>query len=112
MQDGKLNEDSLRKVIKAIAEKKPRNYKGILITLKTLVRQELARHHVTVESAEELDAASIANVEAEMKGKHGNDLTFEYKVNPALLGGMRLRKGDDVWDGSLKSRLDRLANAF
>jgi F-type H+-transporting ATPase subunit delta len=112
MRDGRLNEDSLRKVIKAVAESKPRNFRGILNTLRTLVRQELARHHVTVESAYDLDADSIAKVESEIKLKHGNELTFEYKVTPALLGGMRIRKGDDVWDGSLKSRLDRLANAF
>ena len=112
LTDGKLNEDNLRKVFKAIAEKQPRNYKGILITLKKLVRLELERHHVVVESAEALTGATTTRVESELKAQHGNDLTFEYKVNPALLGGIRVRKGDDVWDGSLKSRLDRLANAF
>ena len=112
MTDGKLNEDNLRKVFKTVAEKKPRNYKGILVTLKNLVRIELERHRVVVESAEALDAVTTARVEADLTATHGNDLTFEYKVNPALLGGIRVRKGDDVWDGSLKSRLDRLSNAF
>ena len=112
MPGEKLNEEILRKVFTRIIEKKPRNYKGILVTLKNLVRLELERHHVVVESAEALDAASSSRVENEFTAKHGNDLTFEYKVNPALLGGIRVRKGDDVWDGSVKSRLDRLANAF
>ena len=110
--DGKLNEDNLRKVFKAVAEKKPRNFQGILVTLKNLVRVELERHHVVVESAEALDAVTSKRVEADLTASHGDDLTFEYKVNPALLGGIRIRKGDDVWDGSLKSKLDRLANAF
>jgi len=112
MKDGSLNEDSLRKVFKTLAEKKPRNYEGILITLKKLTRLELARHKVLVESAEALDAVSAARVENDLKAKHGEGLTFEYLVNPDLLGGIRVRKGDDVWDGSLKSRLDRLAKAF
>lgn len=112
MREGKLNEDHLRKVFNTIAEKKPRNFKAILITLKNLVRLELARHHVLIESADVLDQESIHKVESELKTQHGNDLTFEYKVNPALLGGIRIQKADDVWDGSLKSRLDRLANAF
>ena len=112
MPGEKLNEEILRKVFTRIIEKKPRNYKGILVTLKNLVRLELERHHVVVESAEALDAASSSRVENEFTSKHGNDLTFEYKVNPALLGGIRVRKGDDLWDGSVKSRLDRLANAF
>ena len=112
MKEGKLNDDAVRTVMKTLVAKKPRNYQGILVTLKTLIRQELERHHVIVESAEALEATTSSRVEAELKAKHGNDLTFEYKVNPALLGGIRVRKGDDVWDGSLKSRLDRLATAF
>ena len=51
-----------------------------------------------------------------MKGslaeKYGDDLSFEFKVNPGLLGGMRVRVGNDVWDGSVKTRLDRLSNSF
>ncbi len=112
MKDGKLNEDSVRTVMKAMVEKKPRNFEGILVTLKNLIRLELQRHQVLVESAEGLDAATASRVEAELKQKHGDSLTFEYKVNPELLGGIRVRKGDDVWDGSLKSRLDRLSQAF
>lgn len=107
-----LDEDKLRKVIKAIAERKPRNYRGILFSFKRLVRLELAKKHVTIESAEELAASTKQEVEAKLTSQHGTGLTFEYKINPALLGGIRIRKGDDVWDGSIKARLDRLASAF
>ena len=110
--EGRLNEDVMRKVIKGVTEKKPRNYLGILQTLKKLVRAELARHHVIVESAEPLDAVTTTRVESDILAEHGSGLTFEYLVTPELLGGIRIRKGDDVWDGSLKSKLDRLANTF
>jgi F-type H+-transporting ATPase subunit delta len=33
-------------------------------------------------------------------------------VTPELLGGLRIRVGNDVLDGSVKGRLDRLAAAF
>lgn len=112
MTEQGLDEDKLRKVIKAIAERKPRNYRGILHSFKRLIRLELAKKHVTVESAEELTAETKQSVESKLTTQHGAGLTFEYKVNPALLGGIRIRKGDDVWDGSIKARLDRLANAF
>lgn len=112
LEDGKINEASFRKVIKALTEKKPRNYKGILLTLRNLLRAELKKSHIIIESAEKLDEETKTSVEKDMKAKHGNELTFEYKVNSALLGGIRIQKGDDVWDGSLKSRLDRLENAF
>jgi F-type H+-transporting ATPase subunit delta len=44
--------------------------------------------------------------------KYGVDLAFEFRTNPELLGGLKIRVGNDVFDGSVKGRLDRLANAF
>ncbi len=109
---GKLDEDKLRHVIKAVAERKPRNFRGILVNLHRLLRLDLAKNHVTVESAQELDDSTAEGIKNKMISQHGEGLTFEYKINPALLGGIRIRKGDDVWDGSVKAKLDKLANAF
>ena len=72
----------------------------------------MERRQVTVESAGTLDDASRERVQSSLKQNYGEDLTFEFRVNPDLLGGMRVRVGNDVWDGSVKSRLDRLSNAF
>ena len=43
---------------------------------------------------------------------YGSNLAIEFKSNPDLLGGLRIKVGDDVLDGSVKGRLDRLAKAF
>jgi F-type H+-transporting ATPase subunit delta len=109
---GRLDEDKLRTVIKRLVERKPRSYQGILSTLHRQVRLDLAKRHVIVESAKQLDEATGQSIANKMISQHGDGLTFEYKVTPALLGGIRIRKGDDVWDGSVKGRLDKLANAF
>lgn len=110
--DGVLDEARLSKAVKLIAEKKPRGYRGILVALKRLVRLELERHHVVVQSSVNLDEAARQRIAAGLVGKYGNSLTFEYKVDPALLGGLRVRVGSDVWDGTVKGRLDRLVQAF
>lgn len=111
-ENNSLDEDKLRTVIKAISERKPRNYQGILVTLHRQTRLYLAQRHVIIESAQELDKATGENITKKMNAEHGEGLTFEYKITPALLGGIRIRKGDDVWDGSVKARLDKIANAF
>ena len=110
--DGKLDEAKFSKVIKTVAERKPRNFHGILVSLKRSLELDLARKHVTVDSAAELDSATKAGIVSKLTAKHGNDLTFEYRINSALLGGIRIRKGDDVWDGTVKARLDAITNAF
>jgi F-type H+-transporting ATPase subunit delta len=46
----------------------------------------------------------------DLRRKYGSTLTAEFKVNPDLLGGMRVKVGSDVWDGSVKARLTDLKN--
>lgn len=109
---GRLDEAKLSTAIHKIAEAKPRDYQGILLSLKRLIRLEMERRQVTIESAAELDGASRERVTSGLIAKYGNDLSFRYKVTPELLGGLKVRVGNDVWDGSVKGRIDRLAQAF
>ena len=109
---GRLDEAKLSIAVRRLAESKPRDYRGILSALKRLVRLEMERRHVLVESAAELDSVSRDRVVSGLAAKYGNDLTFEYRITPDLLGGLKVRVGNDVFDGSVKGRLDRLAQAF
>lgn len=108
----RLDEDKLRRAVKKITESKPRHYQAVLHDLLRLTRVELERREVTVESAAELEKKERKRVEENLRGQYGDDLNFTYKTNPELVGGMRIRVGNDVWDGSVKSRLERLKNAF
>ena len=110
--DGRLDEERLAKAVRQVATTKPRDYRGILGALKRLVRLELESRRVVVESADTLDEATQQRVTAGLIAKYGDQLTFEYRVNPELLGGLKVRVGSDVWVGSVKGRLDRLAEAF
>lgn len=109
---GRLDEAKLSNAIKIIVAQKPRDFRGILNALKRLVRLELDRRHVVVESAAPLDFPSQQRVVSGLTEKYGHDLTFEYRVTPELLGGLKVRVGNDVFDGSVKGRLDRLAEVF
>jgi F-type H+-transporting ATPase subunit delta len=39
-------------------------------------------------------------------------LNIQYSVNPQLIGGMRVQVGSDLYDGSVKTRLDKLEQSF
>ena len=75
---------------------------------KRLLRLELEKRHATIETASEVDPATTSEIEANLKSKYGDDLSTEFHVDPELLGGMRIRVGSDVWDGSVRNRLERL----
>ena len=110
--DGRFDESKLRTVVTRLIEAKPRDYKAILAAIQRLTRLELERRKVTVESAVEIDEPTRQRVVAGLTTQYGPDLVVQYQVTPALLGGLRIRVGNDVFDGSVQSRLDRLANAF
>ena len=109
---GRLDEAKLSNAVKSLARSQPRDYRGILSALKRLVRLEMERRRVIVESAGDLDQASRDRIISGLAVKYGVDLTFEFRTNPELLGGRKIRVGNDVFDGSVKGRLDRLAQAF
>ena len=109
---GRFDESKLRTVISRLVESKPRDYKAILAAIQRLTRLEFERREVTVESAVEIDDSTRQRVVAGLAGQYGPDLVVQYQITPALLGGLRIRVGNDVFDGSVQGRLERLANAF
>ncbi len=109
---GRFDESKLREVITRLVEAKPRDFTAILAALQRLTRLELERREVTVESAVEMDEATRQRVVTGLENQYGSGLILQYKITPALLGGLRIRVGNDVFDGSVQGRLDRLANAF
>jgi F-type H+-transporting ATPase subunit delta len=110
--DGRLDDAKLRQVIERLVESKVRDYRSILAALQRLTRIDLERRKVTVESAVAMDEPTRQRVVAGLVEKYGKDLEVQYQVTPALLGGLRIRVGDDVFDGSVQGRIDRFAAAF
>lgn len=111
-KDGQVNEEHLRLAIEKLATEKPRDYRGMLQALRRLLRAEAAKKQVTVESAVELADATADEVKKSLASQYGKDLNFVFKVTPELLGGMRIRVGNDLFDGSVKARLEQLQESF
>jgi F-type H+-transporting ATPase subunit delta len=106
--DGQLDPGRIASLVDSLLAKKPRHYIDILKNYKRLLRLELEKRRATIETANEVDPAIRSEIVANLKKKYGNDLATEFHVDPQLLGGMRIRVGSDVWDGSVRNRLERL----
>jgi F-type H+-transporting ATPase subunit delta len=106
--DGQLDPGRISSLVDSLIAKKPRNYIDVLKNYRRLLRLELEKRHATVETSGDLDPAIRSEIVANLKSKYGNDLSTEFHVDPQLLGGMRIRVGNDVWDGSVRNRLERL----
>jgi F-type H+-transporting ATPase subunit delta len=110
--DGLLDEQRVRRVVQTILDERRSGGLAILSRFLRLVRLDRARHSAEVESAEPLPAEIRARVAASLEQLHGRGLTTSFAENPDLLGGVRIKVGSDVYDGSVKGRLGALEARF
>jgi F-type H+-transporting ATPase subunit delta len=106
--DGQLDQGRVSSLVRSLLEKRPRNFLAILDNYKRLLRLEIEKRTATIESANELAPEVARDLVDNLKRRYGPDLTTRFVVNPELLGGMRIRIGSDVWDSSVRNRLQRL----
>lgn len=106
--NGVLDENRVRQAVNLVAEKKPRGYHAILTHYVRLVRLEVSRRSALVESATPMTKALQQGVAANLTRLYGEGLRLAFAENPALIGGLRIKVGSDVYDGSIRARLTQL----
>ena len=109
---GLLDEDRARRVAQRIMVAKPRGYLAILSYFQRLVALDQARHAANIETATALPADLQASVQTGLARVYGPGLNTAFAENSNLIGGMRIRVGSDVYDGSVQGRLAALERRF
>ena len=112
LADGLLDEDRVRQVVQRISETKNRNRLKILAQFRRWVRLYCDRHAATIESAAPLPPTVQTRVQDGLSQRYGSGLNLSFTQSPALIGGMRIRVGDDLYDGSILGRLAALEARF
>jgi F-type H+-transporting ATPase subunit delta len=110
--EGQLAEERVRQAVSLVIEKKPRGYFGILQELQRLVKLDVSSRSARVESAVALTDAQQQNIRESLGRLKAGEVTVEFAENADLIGGMRVKIGDDVFDGSVKTRLATLSESF
>jgi len=67
---------------------------------------------VTLETAYDIDAKQLSELEGALKKNLARDVICQTKLNKDLLGGVVIRAGDTVIDASVRGRLSKLATAM
>jgi F-type H+-transporting ATPase subunit delta len=106
--DALLDEGRARQVALRIIEARRRRGLAILSHFERLVRLDASRHTATIESASPMPDDLIAQINANLTRVHGPGLKTAFVHNPALIGGMSVKVGSTVYDGSIRGRLAAL----
>ena len=109
---GLLDENRVRNVVQHLVAAGRRDCPAILSHFRRLVRLEIVRRTATVESAAPLPPDLQARIEAGLKRRYGPGLTAVFAQRPALIGGIRIQVGNDVYDGSVRAGLAALEQSF
>jgi F-type H+-transporting ATPase subunit delta len=75
-----------------------------------------ARHrgetNAEVISARPLDKQQIEAIRSNLKSRIGRDVAVDLAVDPAILGGLVVKVGSQMIDGSIRTKLNNLAHAM
>jgi F-type H+-transporting ATPase subunit delta len=105
--NGQLDESRTREVLQALIKTKPRNAFQILHAFKTFVGLEVGKKTITIESATPVTDQG-QTILKQLETQFGKALSTSYETNPELIGGLRIQVGSNVWDGSIRQRLQTL----
>jgi F-type H+-transporting ATPase subunit delta len=73
-----------------------------------LLDEHLGRIHVTVTVARALDPAVVEELSGRLSALLGREAIPHLRVKPGILGGVHLKTGDTVYDGTLRRRMKQL----
>lgn len=109
---GLLNEGRVRQVVQRVIEGRRRGYLDLLSQFQRLVRLDRDQRTAEVQSAAPLPADFQADVQARLESVYGPGIDIRFALRPTLIGGMRVKVGSDIYDGSVQSGLAALERNF
>ena len=92
-----------------VLQSAPRHTLQILKEYTRLIRLASAKHQAVIESAVPLDESIRDAILKSLQERDGGEVTLETRVDPALIGGARIRLGSEVWDATVRSRIENLS---
>lgn len=106
--NGVLDEARVRRVVERAIASKRRGVMSMLTEFQRLVRLDRQRHTARVESAVPVAEEIRNTIVAGVAKSHGPGIATTFVDKPALIGGMRIQVGSDVYDGSIRGKLDAI----
>src|SRR5512135_696544 len=109
--DGAVSPERVAGVLAYVEKHRPPHAAAVLKAFSRLIAAEIARREAVVEHAGPIHPAVLAAIAASMTARYRRPVTSVARRNDALLAGLRVRVGDDVFESSVAGHLAALAAA-
>ena len=87
----------------------PRQPLAVLRRYQRLVATQLAKNRALVEHAGPVEDSALRLIEAAFTRKYQRPVAADARPAPALIAGLRIRVGDDLYESSVASQLAALS---
>jgi F-type H+-transporting ATPase subunit delta len=111
MVQGQLSAERVSGVLQYIEKHRPAHSMAVLKAYQRLIAREIARGQAVVEHAGPLSNAVLERITISMTAQYSRPIAGVPQRNDALLAGLRVRVGDDVYESSVAGQLATLAAA-
>jgi len=112
LDDGALDEGRVRQAVQQIIDGRRRGYFVLLAHFRRLVKLDRDQHTAEVATAVPLPEDLRTSVQAGLKSVYGSRINILFAQSTELIGGMRIKVGSDVYDGSVQAGLAALEKGF
>jgi F-type H+-transporting ATPase subunit delta len=100
---------SLLNFLQVMVDKRRQRLLGVVgEEFHALLDDHMGRTHVTVTVARKLDAGAMEDLSNKLSALLGKEAIPHVRVKPEILGGVHLKTGDTVYDGTLRRRIKQL----
>ena len=86
--------------------------KDIIRTFRHLAADHRGETTAEVVTAHPLKDDQVAALKAQLRSRAGRDVAIDATVDPAILGGIKIKLGSQMIDASIQTKLNRLATAM
>ena len=109
VENGQVSAERVSAVLAHLSAHPPRQPLAVLRRYERLVAEQLARNTAVVEHGGPVPDGLLPNLSQSFTRKYGRPVAARAQANPALIAGLRIRVGDDVYESSIAGQLATLA---
>jgi F-type H+-transporting ATPase subunit delta len=103
--DGKVNDVTFGLLERAVLTPRGRTIERVITDLSALAAKRRERLIARVTTAVELSEQEYSDLAAALHANFGSDIQLQVVVDPSLIGGLTVRIGDELIDGSVARQL-------
>ena len=109
--EGAVSPERVAGILEYVEAHPPANPLMVLRAYHRLIAAELARSAAVIEHAGPVTGEILQGIARVLSAKYKRPVTAVAKPNPALLAGLRVHLGDDVFEASAAGQLAALAES-